>query len=351
MQFNRWWENDPTEVFWLEITERPDIGVDLHAPQKQDDGREYYGYSLITQVKAGDVVFHYHKDLKAIIYVSLAAGSLWEDEIVWAAHGASARGAGVTPYRRPGWRRGLSGGTSLPQPVELATLRNHEQAIRQVYANLSSGIRGSLYFPFELSNSRPLRPTQAYITKLPAALVNLFPTLVASIPSTIGNTSTSAASNSSTIQTTTQSVGTCYRPANELTSISPRRPMEVDPAFVERATRGHATTQNKLAAHLMGNGYVPLSPRPGEPNFDIAWMQHGVLYVAEIKSITPQNEEQQLRMGLGQVLHYRYRLQSMGMIVQAVLMTERQPFNTEWVDLCRNLDVILTWPDNLAATI
>jgi hypothetical protein len=29
---NVWWQRDPAERFWLEITDRPDIGIDLHCP-------------------------------------------------------------------------------------------------------------------------------------------------------------------------------------------------------------------------------------------------------------------------------------------------------------------------------
>ena len=38
----------------------------------------------------------------------------------------------------------------------------------------------------------------------------------------------------------------------------------------------------------------------------------GTVFVAEIKSITDDNEEEQFRLGLGQVLRYRHRLQKLG---------------------------------------
>jgi hypothetical protein len=45
-----------------------------------------------------------------------------------------------------------------------------------------------------------------------------------------------------------------------------------------------------------------------------------------IKSITDDNEEEQLRLGLGQVLWYRHRLQRMGYPkVVTVLVPERPP--------------------------
>ena len=44
---------------------------------------------------------------------------------------------------------------------------------------------------------------------------------------------------------------------------------------------------------------------PPVPNFDLAWQKDRTVFVAEVKSITAENEEHQLRLGLGQVLQYR----------------------------------------------
>jgi hypothetical protein len=63
---NAWWADDPRERFWLEITDRPDIGVDLHAPQRDASGRRTPGYSLLWWVERGDVVFHYDLNTRAI---------------------------------------------------------------------------------------------------------------------------------------------------------------------------------------------------------------------------------------------------------------------------------------------
>jgi hypothetical protein len=34
-----------------------------------------------------------------------------------------------------------------------------------------------------------------------------------------------------------------------------------------------------------------------EPNFDLAWRRDGTVFVAEVKSINDDNEEEQLRLG------------------------------------------------------
>ena len=68
----------------------------------------------------------------------------------------------------------------------------------------------------------------------------------------------------------------------------------------------------------------------------------GTVFVAEIKSITDDNEEEQLRLGLGQVLRYRHRLRKLGHErVVAVLVPERPPRDPSWSELCQELGVVL----------
>ncbi len=137
-------------------------------------------------------------------------------------------------------------------------------------------------------------------------------------------------------------LGAPYRqvPVTELSGS--RDPFSVDPALVERGLRGHTDTQNELASVLSNAGIEPRrSLRPG-PDFDLAWQKNGTVFVAEVKSITVGNEEEQLRLGLGQVLRYRQRLTELGHDrVVAVLVPERQPRDPSWRELCQDLGVVL----------
>src|SRR5579872_1935646 len=133
---HKWWDDHPDEKFWLEITDRPDLGVDLKAPQTDDNGHEYWSYSLVTEVKDGDIVFHYHKPKAAIVAWSRAVGTYWHDAIVWAAHGTVAREAGVTPYRRPGWALGLEDFSLLDHPVSLQEIREREPELKTMVTKL-----------------------------------------------------------------------------------------------------------------------------------------------------------------------------------------------------------------------
>lgn len=83
---------------------------------------------------------------------------------------------------------------------------------------------------------------------------------------------------------------------------------------------------------------------PGDPNFDLAWQREDVIYVAEIKSITNKNEEQQLRLGLGQVLRYGDQLRRRYPKVRTLLVPEREPRDVAWRSLCAELGVQLVSP-------
>ena len=70
----------------------------------------------------------------------------------------------------------------------------------------------------------------------------------------------------------------------------------------------------------------------------------GTLVVAEVKSLTPANEEQQLRLSLGQVLRYRQILRRTHRRVDAVLMLESDPTDRSWINLSEKVAVSLRWP-------
>jgi hypothetical protein len=173
------------------------------------------------------------------------------------------------------------------------------------------------------------------LNKLPVEFVELFPVLAAAAGQARPGAEDQAVP-------ATPMLGTAYREAKVSPLPDERQPFIVDPALVERGLKGHADTQNELAQALRQAGIQPRSRLPHEPNFDLAWKARGTVFVAEIKSITDDNEEEQLRLGLGQVLRYRQRLRKLGHErVVAVLVPERSPRDLSWSDLCHELGVVL----------
>ncbi len=94
----KWWAGLTGEHYWMEITERNDLGADLNAPLADEKGKQNANYALVREAEDGDIVFHLDKHRKAIVAHSVVRGPAWEDQVVWGARGASARGHNVTPY-------------------------------------------------------------------------------------------------------------------------------------------------------------------------------------------------------------------------------------------------------------
>lgn len=145
-----------------------------------------------------------------------------------------------------------------------------------------------------------------------------------------------------------------YRRANETPRGRRRAPFTIDPDLVDRASGAHGEIQNALAIWVTGQQLKPLRWTGGLAEFDLAWLDGSTLYVAEVKSLTAANEIRQLRLGLGQVLHYQALLRATVPDVQAVLAVERAPRDRAWLELCANHGVSLVWPemfDSLVRTL
>jgi hypothetical protein len=130
-----------------------------------------------------------------------------------------------------------------------------------------------------------------------------------------------------------------------------RDPHSVDPNLVDRALRGHRRTQNLLNDVLVQAGFVPKSPTPGEPEFDIAWEDGGSLCIAEVKSMSHANEEKQLRLAVGQVLRYAYFFSAGQRSVRRFIALEREPQDQSWLEFTSELDIRLMWPETFQATV
>lgn len=173
---NLWWDSDPSERYWMEITDRQDLGTDLLAPQADDAGRAYWSYNLVTDVRDGDVILHWHKSLMGtpgIVGWSTATGAVESSTIVWQARGTAGRQNGASGVE-PAWRMPLTNYTPLLAPVDQNALRREERTLRKIHDDLAAQHGGPLYFPFAFSDLRPVRTAQGYLVKFPASLLDSF---------------------------------------------------------------------------------------------------------------------------------------------------------------------------------
>jgi hypothetical protein len=120
-----------------------------------------------------------------------------------------------------------------------------------------------------------------------------------------------------------EGLGQPWHPADEHAEIaSATESTGRDPDLAGRGKRAHNKTVNALAEAVRSAGYEPQEPKPSEPRYDLAWDDGNAIWVAEVKSLTPANEQRQLDKALGQVLRYRHHLDGGTKPVKAVIATE-----------------------------
>jgi hypothetical protein len=215
----------PNVTIWIEITGRRDLGANLNAPQGDKNGNPHWSYRLIHDVRPGERVFHWDTGHQAVVGVSTAVGRPWADNVLWAARGTRSRG--IEPHVQPGWYLALEGFTPLATPLTAAEVFERRDEVFAVRDRLRAAQRAALAFPFILYGGTKVQAFQTYLTRFPAELAELFPSLMEALGDVAPATQWPAG-------------GSAYRPANELTAVGDRDPFEVDPAQVERALRGHA---------------------------------------------------------------------------------------------------------------
>lgn len=173
MPINNWWESDDSERYWMEITDRQDLGADLKAPQRDSRNKETWSYTLVSYAQPGDVVFHWHKHFAgepALVGWSEVVGPLLEKPITWQAKGAAGR-ARRAPITGPGWLVPLRNYTKFATPLTRTALQDRRQEILDILADLERRAGGPVYAPFQNYGGKELRAQQGYLAKFPAALV------------------------------------------------------------------------------------------------------------------------------------------------------------------------------------
>jgi len=143
-----------------------------------------------------------------------------------------------------------------------------------------------------------------------------------------------------------EQLGRPFRRRDEDVEVTSREGVTArDPDAAGRGLRAHNRLQNRLSDLVKAAGYTPMDPEsPIDPAFDLAWFVEHTLFVVEVKSCTQDNQTQQLRLGIGQVLDYEDTLLARGHTVQPVLYLEEQPADPRWSGLGERHGIQLIWP-------
>jgi hypothetical protein len=147
-----------------------------------------------------------------------------------------------------------------------------------------------------------------------------------------------------------EGLGRSYRDAEEAPP-SAREYKGGDPDLSGRGVVAHNKLQNQLAAAVRAAGHEPLSPRPQDPQFDLAWIDGDVIWVVEVKSLTVHNELSQMHQAIGQVTDYAHRIDPGDRTVLKAIAVERQPEGAHWLDLLASQGLALAWPGVLHTII
>lgn len=123
----------------------------------------------------------------------------------------------------------------------------------------------------------------------------------------------------------------------------------------DRATREHHDTLIALCDTLTQLGWTPLTPGTGMPAYDLAVDTGTYKYVIEVKSIQPTvNETEQVRLGVGQVLHYTGSIAAASQIPLKQLVpivVTSQPARAELVNAYKQHGIAICHPGNIHRVI
>lgn len=126
--------------------------------------------------------------------------------------------------------------------------------------------------------------------------------------------------------------------------------LTLDLSRLDEATAAHEATIGALIEYLSRQGVEACTNAAGAPAFDAGWSLGEDIFVAEVKSLTGAREDQQIRLGIGQILDYAHQLRSTcpSVAIRPVLVLEKRPSAARWTALADNIGLRLTWAPEFA---
>ncbi|MDB5910580.1 MAG: hypothetical protein JWP34_4694 [Massilia sp.] len=121
--------------------------------------------------------------------------------------------------------------------------------------------------------------------------------------------------------------------------------LTIDLNRLDEGTEAHEATVAALIAYLALKQVEVCTHARNAPRFDAGWSRGEDVFIAEVKSLTDTSEDQQIRLGIGQILDYIHQLQGVRTFgqVRPVLVLEKRPADPRWSSLAEANGILLTW--------
>jgi hypothetical protein len=174
---NNWWEEIPGERFWLGITNRDHKRDVLASPCCNGRHADRRSRPLITQVRDGDVVFHYDEARQAIVAWSTSRGRPRKRPLLWSGPPHDSDFKGDQARLLLSWTIELEGQTRLDDVVPLDEIARIQWDLFPALRVFEDEVGGPLYYPFAMDGPSTTRLLAGYVFKLPAFFVECFPAM------------------------------------------------------------------------------------------------------------------------------------------------------------------------------
>jgi hypothetical protein len=121
--------------------------------------------------------------------------------------------------------------------------------------------------------------------------------------------------------------------------------LAMDLSGLDKGTAAHESTISALIKYLAQRDIAVHTFARNSPQFDAGWVVEDEVFIAEVKSLTGTSQDQQIRLGIGQVLDYAHQLQrpGSGHSIRPTLVLEKRPADGRWASLAQAVGIRLAW--------
>ncbi|MDP9116970.1 MAG: hypothetical protein M3O28_06880 [Actinomycetota bacterium] len=264
-----WWQDDASEKYWVEIRKAPGTGTELRCPEADRDGGADPWYELVSSVRRGDVIMHWHAGEHRFVGRSVASAPADLDTL-----------AGEPEYVAP-----LDDFEPIADELGLPGIRAIANDVDDIRDQLEATHGRPLYLPFQFTQDRSrLSFMSNYFAKLPVAMVvKIFGETIAE--RTQIQPPRGERSARSFLKPFAAKADTKYRAITE--------------AGHQTRSRDHETLVNSCAAWVRRSGFEP----GRNAAVDLGLEDPPVIFEAKILGRAWANS---IREAVGQLYEYRY---------------------------------------------